>query len=86
MANNRLWAVCKDDNNAQMITKYYPPEWDLPEDVVGINRFLKNHKDCPSNHGCGENIVFVTEVDDERVEKYDFTDSVNNNTKIYIKK
>jgi hypothetical protein len=24
MANNRLWAVCKDCNEAQFITKYYP--------------------------------------------------------------
>ena len=83
MANNRLWAVCKDDNKAVVLIKYYPgpPGWG-----GGFNdkdEFFTEHDRCPSNHGCGENILFVTEVDDERVEKYDFTDF--HNIKIFLK-
>lgn len=49
MANNRLWAVCKDDNKCKMITKYYAScPWDLPEDVLSINNFLKEHEQTKS--------------------------------------
>jgi hypothetical protein len=81
MANNRLWAVCKDDSKAVCLNKY---PWG--GGFQNHDEFFEKHSNCPSEHGCGENILFVTEQDDDRVEKYDFTDSVNNNTKIYIKK
>lgn len=73
MANNRLWAVCKDDNEAKCLTKYSPTggDWggfhEQPE-------FFAKHDKCPSNHGCGENMKFVTETEDDRVKEYDFRD------------
>lgn len=86
MANNRLWAVCKDDNEADCLTKYYPCEaggWSGP--FSNKDEFFKKHENCPSNHGCGENILFVTEQDDPRVEFYDFRKSYLRETKIYFK-
>lgn len=83
MANNRLWAVCKDDNEAEMLIKYYPCEdggWS--GEMIRRDEFFKKHENCPSNHGLGENIQFVHEQD-ERVKLYDFT--VQGKTKIYFK-
>lgn len=73
MANNRLWAVCKDDNKCTALAKNYS-DWYCVGEEEGHNAFFLKHADCPSNHGCGENILFVTEVDDDRVELFDFSD------------
>jgi len=80
MANNRLWAVCKDDNECTCLGKSYG-EWSGIHDAEP--EFWEKHYNCPSQHGCGENIIFVTEVDDERVEKYDF--STKGAYKIFLK-
>ena len=82
MANNKLWAVCKDDNRCILMAKNYS-DWYMVNGEKDYNDFFEEHKDCKSNRGCGENIVFVTDVDDDRVEKYDFTDYYN--IKIFIK-
>lgn len=87
MANNRLWAVCKDDNEAEMLIKYYPCEsggWS--GEMVRRDEFFARHEKCKSNEGCGENIIFCAEQDDPRIEKYDFTESHLGKTKIYLKK
>lgn len=74
MANNRLWAVCKDDNEAAIITKYYPSAegWGSMNTWVNQDDFFNRHAACASNHGCGENILFVAEHDDPRVKEYDY--------------
>lgn len=88
MANNRLWVVCKDDSKCTLITKYYPDSegWgDLSDHKEGVAEFMLKHDGCPSNHGCGENILFITETpDDPRVELYDFTRKEENDGEIRI--
>lgn len=81
MANNRLWAVCKDDNECVCLTKCYTTGWG-GGDFNRHDEFFEKHNACPSSHGCGENILFVTEVDDPRVKLYDFGDFKN--IKIYF--
>lgn len=78
MANNRLWAVCVDDNEAVCLAKNYG-SWDghFQENPA----FFDKHADCPSNHCCGENIIFCTEVNDKRIAFYDFRTSP---VKIYL--
>lgn len=88
MANNRLWAVCIDDNDARMVTKYYPCDngWGYLEGNKDyVEEFMTKHAWCKSNQGCGENIIFCTEQNDPRIEKYDFTKSHEGITKIYLK-
>lgn len=86
MANNRLWAVCKIDNDAHVVLKYYPGEWyHVNEDSDWFRQH--NHR----LHGgseilddlCGTHIVFVQEVDDSRVKHYDFR--TFGKAKIYLK-
>lgn len=83
MANNRLWAVCKDDNEARCLAKSYG-DW-----AGGFNSqdtFFTAHLNCPSNHGGDENILFVTENEDAgghvRVKQFDFSD--HNHVHIYL--
>jgi len=78
MANNRLWAVCKYDNEAACLGKSYGLWGGLrsPDD------FFKEHENCPGNKGGGENIAWCDE-DDDRVIQYDFR-YYDNNNKIYI--
>ncbi len=80
MANNRLWAVCKDDNECIVLAKNYS-DWYAVNTEEYVNEFYQKHKDCKSNHGCGENMVFVTEVDDDQVKLYDFAQKP---VKIYL--
>lgn len=85
MANNKLWAVCKNDNKAKRITKYdVRSGWGdlLDHDGIDLEQFMNEHNDCPANKGCGENILFVSETDD-RVELYDFHEL--DNPRIYFK-
>ena len=69
MANNRLWAVCKDDNECACLAKSYG-SWE--GGFHDCNDFFKKHVECPSQKGGGENIVWVDE-NDERVILYDFS-------------
>jgi len=71
MANNRLWAVCRADNWCKVLLKNYG-DWYCVGEEGDHNDFFLKHKDCDGNNGCGENVVFVTEVDDPQVEWYDF--------------
>lgn len=94
MANNRLWAVCKHDNEAVVLLKNYS-DWYHVGVEDDHNEFFIKHKDCPGNRGCGENIVFVTEIDDDRVIMFDFmnTEKIEmdgelmevRKTKVYLK-
>lgn len=73
MANNRLWAVCKADNECVVLLKNYSV-WYCVNTEEYLDTFFESHKEHKGNEGCGENIVFVTEVDDDpRVKLYDFS-------------
>ena len=86
MANNRLWAVCRADNKCKALLKNYG-DWYVIGEEKDHNNFFFQHKDCEGNEGCGENIVFVTEVNDPKVKLYDFTRSDKNDgeVRIYLK-
>lgn len=81
MANNRLWAVCKDDNEASCLSKSYGT-W-----AGGFrcdDEFFTKHETCPSQRGGGENIVWTDEQDD-RVIFYDLRNSHKEGAHIYFK-
>lgn len=83
MANNRLWAVCKEHNEASCLGKSYG-NWS-----GGFNcddDFFNRHTECEGQKGGGENIAWVDE-NDERVIMYDFdrTKYENNKCHIYFK-
>lgn len=82
MANNRLWAVCKDDNKGIVLCKNYSDWYKVGADQ-DHNKFFMEHVDCPSNRGCGENIKFITEVDDDDLILLDFRDY--SDVRIYLK-
>lgn len=83
MANNRLWAVCKADNKCIALLKNYS-EWYCIGQDEDHNKFFQEHEDCEGNKGCGENIVFVTELDD-KVKLYDFSRKDYPDVRIYLK-
>lgn len=72
MANNRLWAVCRDDGEATSVCKWYGWFEGWGEISDRQKEFFERHAGCPSNRGCGENFVFVTEME-ERIKKIDMT-------------
>ena len=80
MANNRLWAVCKADNYCTVLLKNYS-DWYCVNTQEDLDEFFQLHKEHEGNKGCGENIVFVTEVDDEKVKLYAFNERP---VKIYL--
>lgn len=81
MANNRLWAVCKHDNEASCLSKSYG-NWG--GGFYCDDDFFNKHEGCEGQGGGGENIAWTDEFDD-RVILYDFTNSHNQKTHIYFK-
>jgi hypothetical protein len=81
MANNRLWAVCKFDNECSCLSKSYG-YWG--GGFHCDDEFFTKHQNCPGNRGGGENIAWCDENDD-RVIRYDFINAFNNETRIYFK-
>lgn len=86
MANNKLWAVCKHDNEATVLLKNYC-DWYCVGNEKDHNDFFQKHVDCKGQEGCGENIVFVRETgDDDRVAMFDFRYIYpDNRCRIYLK-
>ena len=84
MANNRLYAVCKICNQFKGILKYYPSNsWYMHNEHSGIEKWFEEHmhEEDKTSRLWGDHIEFVTEINDDKVELYDFE-----NKKIYLKK
>lgn len=47
MANNRLQIYCVKCKEMQVLAKYYPIDWTVPDDIGHkINDFLGHHQKC----------------------------------------
>lgn len=69
------------------MAKNFGDDWYCVGTAEGHDEFFKKHKDCPSNKGCGENIHFATEVGQEGVILWDFTnidDEGMRDTRVYL--
>ncbi len=82
MANSRLYIVCKKCEDYFLLAKYYPVGgfiagdigWGFLDQVDERDKWIQKHekhaKDLDINFG--NYFVFVTEIDDDKVEFYDF--------------